>query len=866
MVVTTPSAARQPRAAPSPAAARRTQEASGPDPKKRRMSAPVAAPAAVVPSKPLNRKRFLRFLKSHELKFGLAPVARDEASGEVTLVVCRFCQHFGREQRPDKQRRSTMNVKYFRNSFRTDQYQQHHELSHCDAWKRYQACSDEEKGNFFPLPEGATPEVPVQSVAPPQKLKVELAPGEVWALEPTREERQRYFEITPAIVELVAVMAIGATQPTVHNVIEKQSHHLMAHAHEPTSNAVARWTPPDDTFQSCTLVGTVVDPLYRVVAFSRAQVDCVVELAAAGLSFRQISSAMRSFRAHAPVLLRDVVKKEGAGSDSASAANKLLHGAQNASPQYSEEQTAEFVRLIIAASLSVTARLLRGCWAFSLVLKASMEHAPVRSYLEFRVKVYGGGVMHNVHLLSIPCFEGKCKTMMYSTLERVLNAVLPNWRQRLIGVATDGDAQMPARVLDIVARLQQETAIPAVYRSSSGCHQLDCIVTNFYSSLQGGCFLLVLKELSAYIRRQPELLVGMSAPPLAPSCSGSSKDRWVALGKETNWIAAHRGLIYQYLEVEKPPSAPDKTWWLFFATVDWVATRVNETFAKLLRNHVTIADQIEAVAALSRQCSTAFHALGPLDDPLLANVAHDKMYKSRKGRFALSKPSMLAFIKETDALSVYIFNTTDDPMVDLAAENLSICGVSMIEALLELSTALGDEVTRRGPNDPKVSEFLPPTLPHELAQLSGREFTSLLRTYGPMVRSFLSEEDIDTMDQELQGLRRGAVRESVLSAALANCNADTPFGEAWALTERRFKLLECFAGGFASVFSCDPIATQGGTSDLPLCRSDMDTARVLLADFALEGSLHAQQFPALMALNEKLGTEASRANTNITVV
>lgn len=364
----------------------------------------------------------------------------------------------------------------------------------------------------------------------------------------------------------------------------------------------------------------------------------------------------------------------------------------------------------------------------------------------------------------------------------------------------------------------------------------------------------------------------MTPPPPTPSSSGSSKDRWVALGKETNWIAAHRELIYQHLEVEKPPSAPDRTWWLFFATVNWVATRANETFAKLLRNHAMIADQIEAVAALSRECAAAFHALGPLDDPLLANVAHDKMYKSRKGRFALGKPSMLAFIKEIDALSHDIINTTDDPMVDLAAENLSICGVSMIEALLELSSALGNEGhgPTRGPNNPKVSEFLPPTLPHELAQLSGREFTSLLKTYGPMVRNFLSEEDIDIMDQELQGLRRGAVRESVLSAALANCNAETPFEEAWALTERRFKLLECFAGGFASVYSCGPIATQGGTSDLPLCRSDMDTARVLLADFALEGSLHAQQFPALMALNEKLD-EASRVhrevtNTKVTVV
>ncbi|POM71874.1 Hypothetical protein PHPALM_11494 [Phytophthora palmivora] len=133
------------------------------------------------------------------------------------------------------------------------------------------------------------------------------------------------------------------------------------------------------------------------------------------------------------------------------------------------------------------------------------------------------------------------------------------------------------------------------------------------------------------------------------------------------------------------------------------------------------------------------------------------MFKSRKGRFALSKSSMIAFIRETNAPSVQIINTTDAPIVDLVGENLAICGVNMIESLLELSTALADEQSpSSGTNDPKVTEFLPPTLPHELAQLSGREFSSLLQTYGPMVRNFLSEEDIDMMDQELQGLRRGA--------------------------------------------------------------------------------------------------------------
>uniref|UniRef100_A0AAV1VCD7 Transposase n=1 Tax=Peronospora matthiolae TaxID=2874970 RepID=A0AAV1VCD7_9STRA len=820
-------------------------------------------------AKSTNRKRYLRFLKAHELKFGLAPVARDVATGEVTIVVCRFCQHFGREQRPDKQRRSTKNVKYFRNSFRTDQYQQHHEISHGETWRQYQASSDEAKRVFFQRPEVAAavaPEkLPGRAVNASAKLDLELAPGEIWVLEPTNEERRKCFNVTPAIVEVVAVLAIGATEMTVVSALKKQSHRMIYHAHEVTDNEVVQWCPPKDMFQSCELLGTAAEPLYRVIVHSRAQIDCMVELAAAGLSFRQISSAMRSFCVHAPVLLSDLVtKSKDLGSDRG--ADALRKGARSASLRYSEEQTAEFIRLIIAANLTAVSRLLCSSWAFSLELRASMEHAPMRSYLDFRVKVYGQGAMHSVHLVSIPAFESKCKGMMYNTLDKVLSAVLPSWRHRLIGVTTDGDARMPARVLDIVARLQEEAATPIVYRSCTACHQLDCIVTNFYSSLQGGCFLLALKDLSTYIRRRPELLAIMSPPPALPEVTSSSlslRERWIALGKETNWIAAHRNLVFHHLEVVKPPSAPDNAWWLFFAAADWVATRTNEAFTKLLFKRAIIADQVAAIAALSRECAAAFYALGPDNDPLLVAepTSHSKSFKSRKGHFALNKPGVIAFLRETKPPLAPILNTTEAPIVDLAAENLAMCGVNLIESLLELSIALGDTQSSHGSRGPtmtrEMAEFLPPTLPHELVQLSGREFASLLHMYSPIIVRFMSTEDMNTMNHELQALRRAAVFESNLRESLATCSANTPFQEAWAATGHRYKALERFAGGFASVFSCTPIPTQGSTSDLALCRIDMDTARVVLADFALEGTLHAQQFPALMALNELLETTRS---------
>ncbi|CAH0488431.1 unnamed protein product [Peronospora farinosa] len=116
------------------------------------------------------------------------------------------------------------------------------------------------------------------------------------------------------------------------------------------------------------------------------------------------------------------------------------------------------------------------------------------------------------------------------------------------------------------------------------------------------------------------------------------------------------------------------------------------------------------------------------------------MFRSRNGRFALNKTGVIAFILETNAPSVAIVNTTEVPIVDLAAENLAISVANMIESLLELSTALGDERSpsaKGGPSDPKMTEFLPPILPHELVQLKRKVLLAGLRVCLLAPRSLL---------------------------------------------------------------------------------------------------------------------------------
>ncbi|GLD96269.1 hypothetical protein PINS_up004952 [Pythium insidiosum] len=94
-------------------------------------------------------RRPTAFQPAHALRFGLEVIARD-ASGAVTSALCLFCKHFGREPKPGAKRRATTNFKYFKGSFRTDQYVQHHRLQHPVKWAAYEASTQKEKQVFFP--------------------------------------------------------------------------------------------------------------------------------------------------------------------------------------------------------------------------------------------------------------------------------------------------------------------------------------------------------------------------------------------------------------------------------------------------------------------------------------------------------------------------------------------------------------------------------------------------------------------------------------------------------------------------------------------------------------------------------------------
>ncbi|KAE8896598.1 hypothetical protein PF005_g4807 [Phytophthora fragariae] len=817
------------------------------------------------------RSRTLKYLPGHALRFGVAAVARDDTNGDVVEAVCLFCQHFGREQRADKKRKSASTVKRFRDSFRPDQYTQHHQLQHPTQWERYKACSDEDKRRFFPQVT-AIDTVPVATKTGPEGPKRTLLPK--------AEERGRCFDLKASIVEVVAVLAVGfgPVESTVKTRDRLLFQYMTHHDYDgELPSSCPGWTPPPDTFQSCYVVQTH-PPVYRVVVFSRSQMDLVVDMAADGLSAAQISRCVQVFRRHAPMLLSDLVqnsKKTEATSKRGVAmaaeraeerAKKRFRVEDDVSPEYDEQQTAEFVRLAVAASMSVIAGLLEESWAFSLELRTVDRHL-MFSYLDVRVKLYCRvGGMWNAHLLAIPRYVGKCDAMMFQTLDRVLTALLPEWRKKLLGVTIDGDVPIPARIIDLTKHFQNAASGSVLYRTNNSSHALQHMLQTFYASLSSGRFLQTLKMLSGYVRDEPILGSEMERYPgyrdvLGGSMFESTKSP-MGFGQEVDMLMVHNGMLRTHFsDISSATPAPPMSWWVMLELVHWVTARANAVFEVLEKRNVAISQQAAVVASLAEECITGFHAQF-VDEEHSSTRTHSNDFVSSDGRIVMSSSAMLGFVIDSSQIAPDLMKNGGSATVISVSADLAAGAVDMVSSLVEFSVSLKKQdaacanstsTTGSVSHTVAVTDTLPPVLPHELAHLCPAEFVELLQAHDVAARGTLTDADIIAIRKEHELLRRSFTEDEGIRYALGKCTQDTSFDVAWSLVDCRFKCLEAFAGGLATARPLDTVAfSDQRARDLVVRTKDLEEARLLLADFELESALHAQQFQSLTKLQEEI--------------
>ncbi|KAH9244819.1 hypothetical protein BASA81_017759 [Batrachochytrium salamandrivorans] len=450
----------------------------------------------------------------------------------------------------------------------------------------------------------------------------------------------------------------------------------------------------------------------------------------------------------------------------------------------SDTIASDYARIVCAASLQKISEALEAVWAFSIALDCSTHQST--SYLDVRCRFCLHEIIYNFHLMTIPLFESHTGENMFATLVKFMNALIPSWRNHLIGVSTDGDRSMAGRIRGLSTRIESE-ASPGIIRIWCGLHQMDLVMQRVFKSALNEGYLTVLTTLIGYLRRQQNLIADMRA-----TCPKVATTRWLSMGTVAKWLTSNRARIQRYLQDKNASCAPSPVWWIFLFAIQAIAEEANVVFISLQGLSTLVSQQRDRLVGLVETYCRMSGMVGPLETSQLEMI--DSSTTARCGKFALSYENARLCL---DGLGVWVLETLDTLSQD------------------------------------------------DLARVDVRRFSSTLNAHKTRIQAKFDDQQIDELNQQFVMFLRAYREERAFKDAIDQCdNFKTDFKKAWSLTNGRFPMLSLFCGGLASAFP----NTSTVESDFSLLRYEKDDTRKCLTDFSLDGIFHCKQWMDLRNL------------------
>jgi hypothetical protein len=184
-----------------------------------------------------------------------------------------------------------------------------------------------------------------------------------------------------------------------------------------------------------------------------------------------------------------------------------------------QRKLIDYVRILVAISLQNIKDVLSKMWCYSVAFDGSTyQHT---SYLDIRMRMYYDGDIKNIHVLALPMFERHTGDYMYNLFSDLYEILDPRWKQKLIGVTTDGAANMTGCHRGCVTRIQQESIRDGFYRIWCALHQLDILVQRCVTMFFNDEFYGHLTSLIGHLRRQQILVQNMKT-----KCPKVADTRW----------------------------------------------------------------------------------------------------------------------------------------------------------------------------------------------------------------------------------------------------------------------------------------------------------------------------------------------------
>ncbi|RHY88241.1 hypothetical protein DYB26_011715 [Aphanomyces astaci] len=146
----------------------------------------------------------------------------------------------------------------------------------------------------------------------------------------------------------------------------------------------------------------------------------------------------------------------------------------------------QYVRVQVAVALQRIGDMLNNVkqvWAFSLAGDSSTHRG--QSFFDLRLRLYWHGHLLNLHLVAIPKFDRHTAENMFNMIVKLLDALFPKWRAKLIGVSSDGENTMTGRHRSLITRLVAAVEYNAM-RVWCAPHQINIIAKESADRIDGG--------------------------------------------------------------------------------------------------------------------------------------------------------------------------------------------------------------------------------------------------------------------------------------------------------------------------------------------------------------------------------------------
>ena len=491
-----------------------------------------------------------------------------------------------------------------------------------------------------------------------------------------------------------------------------------------------------------------------------------------------------------------------------------------------ERRVASIVRVACAANLQKISDVLAESWAFSIAVDASTNYNA--SYLDVRIRLCKGSQLHNLHLLAAPMEGSHTGEHVHELFSKTMDAISTGWRERLIGVSTDGAPSMLGAHQGFASRLEREGR-PGFYKVWCAAHQLNLVVQSSVQELYESIFIDELNFVIGYLRRQQKLIEEMKT-----MCPRYASTRWLSIGKVVEWLIANRARVFSYLEAKNPSCKPSPSWWVTLYGVRKVMRAVDIVCRKIQSMNLLLAGQRGELEGLVSELCGFANVRGPLMQGQTGEAIEGAGVAC--GRFAVSFDDVSAFLED---LGLAVVDMLDN--LSLLERN------KVVRAFAKLFVGMVDGIARITPqknNEGAYGREFPPVLPHELASTRGRDFTTLMREQRGRLRASMSETEVDKICEEHVQLVEAVGREIDLRELLQTFSSETGFEDGWKHLEERFPALCRFAGGLATIFP----GTSTVESDFSLVKWERDEHRQHLSTLSLAGILHAKQFEKVQSI------------------